>query len=182
MRIYTRTGDSGQTGLVSGGRISKSSPRIHAVGEVDELNAIIGIARLHSLGTPLDPTLEKVQNLLFDLGAEMASDPNGEWQYEALKEQHTRFLEISIDEQTAELKPLKNFILPGGSHLAAHLHHARAVCRRVERSIQALHELQPVRTPVLTFINRLSDWLFTASRTANALSNVEDLPWRRIED
>lgn len=180
MKVYTRTGDDGETGLLGGDRIEKTSRRITAIGEVDELNAALGLARAEG-AEALDQTLATVQNLLFDLGAELACPPGGKFALENIQEAHVAHLESSIDTLTAALPPLKNFILPGGTRLGACLHLARAVCRRAERAILLLHEFEPVRAPSLHFMNRLSDWLFVAARTANASENVPDVPWRKTE-
>lgn len=178
MKIYTKTGDRGETGLVGNARIKKTSLRIQAIGDVDELNAAIGLARTQSEGLGLDEQLAWIQSALFDLGAELASLPGSKIAYAILPEGAAVLLEKSIDAQTAKLEPLKNFILPGGSKLAAHLHLARCVCRRSERSVLQLHESEPVRSDVLVFLNRLSDWLFVAARTANRQSGIEDVAWR----
>jgi cob(I)alamin adenosyltransferase len=182
LKIYTKTGDDGTTGLLGGGRVSKASARIEAIGETDELNAAIGVCRLYSAGSSLDPTLERTQNWLFDVGAELASPPEGRIRVESLSEVASRKLEQSIDEQTLQLPPLRAFILPGGSPLAAQLHLARAVCRRAERAILRLHDLETVRQDVRTFMNRLSDWLFVSARTANAEAGVADVEWRKSEE
>ncbi len=181
MKVYSKTGDDGTTGLYGGDRTSKSSARIQAIGDVDELNAIVGVVRLHSIGDPLDATLSKIQNWLFDLGAELACPPSGKFQVASLREGHSKFLEDSIDSQTAVLPELKAFILPGGSALAAHLHLARCVCRRAERSVTHLNELEPLSRELKVFLNRLSDWLFVAARTANMLRDVQDIEWTQSE-
>ena len=178
MKIYTKTGDKGETGLVGGSRISKNSDRIQAIGDVDELNAAIGVARSEGVTGSLASTLEWLQSALFDLGAELASPPGAKITFVILTIAAAEKLEQDIDEQTANLPPLKNFILPGGSRLAAQLHLARTICRRAERSALKLHEQKALRPEVLTFLNRLSDWLFVAARTANKLENVEDVPWQ----
>ena len=181
MKIYTKTGDDGLTGLYGGQRISKTSARIGAIGDVDELNAVIGVARLNATGE-IDEELRKIQNWLFDLGGELASTDGANVTHRPDFQKPIEFLEQSIDRQTAELEPLKNFILPGGVPLAAHLHLARAVCRRAERSVLEQNELNAVREETRIFLNRLSDWLFTAARTANRLANVEDIAWSRTKD
>lgn len=179
MKIYTKTGDAGETGLVGGQRVPKDSLRIEAIGDVDELNAVIGLCRLHACGSSLDTLLEQVQNRLFDLGAELAS-PDRE-QHQSLSEEDALVLEQSIDEQTARLEPLRNFILPGGCSLGCHLHIARAVCRRAERTVLQLHRSEPLRANVRVYLNRLSDWLFVAGRTANQEAGVQDVKWKRTE-
>lgn len=178
MKIYTKTGDAGETGLVGGSRVSKNSVRIQAIGDVDELNACLGLARSTPPPEQLDKTLAWVQSALFDIGAELASLPGGRLTFAPLPADATQRLEEDIDVQTNDLPPLKNFILPGGSKLAAHLHLARCVCRRAERSVLALHQERALRPDVLAFLNRLSDWLFTAARTANRLERIDDVPWQ----
>jgi len=180
MKIYTKTGDSGTTGLIGGSRIEKNSLRIAAIGDVDELNAAIGSCRRQV--TELDSELEAVQNWLFDLGAELASPAEHSRQYKAIGPSQIGRLETSIDKQTAQLEPLRAFILPGGSEQAARLHLARCVCRRAERSILELNSQEPVGNDALAFVNRLSDWLFVAARTANRLAGVQDVKWQRIEE
>lgn len=181
MKIYTRTGDDGTTGLLGGDRVAKVSPRIAAIGDVDELNALIGIARLHSAEQDLDRDLFRIQNWLFDLGSELACPPGGKFDLVAITEKHSEVLEASIDAMTDRLPPLKAFILPGGSPLAAQLHLARCVCRRAERSLIALSSTEPLRAETLRFLNRLSDWLFVAARTANAVQRVVDIEWQKSE-
>lgn len=177
MKIYTKTGDHGETGLVGGSRIAKTSARIEAIGDVDELNAAIGVARTYSEHHELDPTLAWIQNALFDLGAELASPPGGRISFAPLPEDAAQRLEHSIDLQTAELPALRNFILPGGAPLGAHLHFARCVCRRAERAVLNLHEHEPLRAELLAFLNRLSDWLFVSARTVNRIAGIEDVLW-----
>jgi len=179
VKIYTKTGDKGQTGLVGGGRVEKDSLRIQAIGEVDELNAAIGVARCYGSG---GLALAKIQNWLFDLGAELATPEGTRFQNAALADEHVKWLEQSIDKQTSELPALKNFILPAGTELAAALHYARCVCRRAERSALALQREEPVREVVLVFLNRLSDWLFVSARTANRLAGVQDVEWKKSEE
>ncbi len=178
MKIYTKTGDEGETGLVGGSRIAKNSARIQAIGDVDELNACIGLARTESPPEILEEVLGWLQCALFDLGAELASSPGARITFALLPEDASRRLEQSIDEQSEGLPPLKNFILPGGCRLAAYLHLARCVCRRAERSVLELHQEQALRAEVLTFLNRLSDWLFMAARSANRFEKIEDVPWK----
>lgn len=181
MKIYTRSGDDGTTGLYGGDRIEKTSERIVAIGEVDELNAVLGVARTHAEGSPLDGRLASLQSLLFDLGSELASPPGGKFVVEAVQPHHVSALEAEIDEMMERLPPLKNFILPGGSSLAASLHLARAVCRRAERTVLCLDAQDSVRRESKELLNRLSDWLFAAARSANAERGIEDVPWKRSE-
>lgn len=172
-KIYTKTGDKGTTGLGTGERVRKDSLRIAAYGTVDEANAQIGMVRLHLAGHPgLDAKLARVQNDLFDLGADLCVPDRGEkLEYEPLRvsdDQVTR-LEAEIDEMNSELKPLKSFILPGGSPASTALHVARTVSRRAEREMVALaaQENEPVSAAALKYINRLSDFLFVAGRYVN---------------
>jgi cob(I)alamin adenosyltransferase len=181
VKIYTRTGDDGTTGLLGGDRIKKDSLRIQAIGDVDELNTVVGFARIHSATSKLDHELAEIQNWLFDLGAELACLPGGKFDIRTISERHISRLEQSIDLQTAELPPLKVFILPGGTALGATLHQARAVCRRAERSVLALGD-DGARPETAKFLNRLSDWFFTAARTANLDEGVLDIAWKKSEE
>ncbi len=177
MKIYTKTGDDGSTGLLGGTRISKTNLRIQAIGDVDELNAAIGFARIE-----WDSELfESVQSSLFDLGAELAAPKGGKFDVAGPSNTRAAELEGSMDEMEATLSPLKNFILPGGGEAAARLHLARSICRRAERSVIALNENEQVSVESRVFLNRLSDWLFVAARFANAGQSIEDVPWRRSE-
>lgn len=182
MKLYTKTGDDGTTGLYGGSRTAKTSSRIQAIGDLDELNASIGVVRLHSQGDPLDPLLSKIQCWLFDIGAELATPPGGKFVVATLTVAHAERLEQSIDEQSERLPPLKAFILPGGSELSAYLHLSRSVCRRAERTVLGLNDQEPVRLEIRLFLNRLSDWLFVAARTANSLRHVNDIEWRPSEE
>ena len=168
-RIYTRTGDTGETGLGSGERVSKAHLRIQAYGTVDETNAVLGIVRLHTAEFGrLDAMLARIQNELFDLGADLCV-PGSEEALRILPSQSTR-LEKEIDELNAELAPLRSFVLPGGHPAAAYLHLARTVCRRAERLMVELNAMpgEAVSGAAIAYINRLSDFLFVASRWANA--------------
>lgn len=173
-RIYTRTGDKGDTALGSGLRVSKAHLRIQAYGTVDETNAVIGIVRLHTGDLPkLDAMLARIQNELFDLGADLCVPDTGkDLGYEPLRilpRQHER-LEAEIDDLNASLAPLRSFVLPGGHPAAAYLHLARTVCRRAERLIVELsmQEGEPVSAGVIAYVNRLSDFFFVASRFVNS--------------
>jgi cob(I)alamin adenosyltransferase len=182
LKIYTKTGDSGETGLYGGSRVGKQSLRIAAIGEVDELNALLGLARIDAADTILDDPIGRVQAWLFDLGGELASPAGGRLEHHGIGDKQIHWLEESIDGMSASLPDLRNFILPGGSTLAAHLHLARAVCRRAERAMLHLDAIEGLRAEIKAFINRLSDWLFIAARTANRLFSVEDVSWSRFEN
>lgn len=178
MRVYTKTGDQGQTGLVGSERVSKTDPRIQSVGELDELNAVIGFVRSMGPTPAVEFILEKAQCYLFDIGAEIASLTEKGSSYQALEAQPAIDLEASIDQLTDELSPLKGFILPGGTKTASSIHWARTVCRRAERTIFALNEDYSIREEVLQYLNRLSDWLFTAARYENFVSGELDVLWQ----
>ncbi len=181
-RIYTRTGDDGSTGLADGERRSKCDPRVEAYGDVDETNSAIGLARLSTAALPeLDAMLARIQNDLFDLGADLATPESDKpLVYEPLRivaAQPTR-LEQEIDTLNARLTPLRSFVLPGGTPAAAALHLARVVCRRAERRMVALAlEGEIIGAPAMQYINRLSDFLFVAARIANE-NGVADILWR----
>lgn len=182
-KIYTRTGDDGTTGLATGPRRRKDDFRIIACGEIDEANAAIGMARLYPLPEmpELDAVLKRIQNDLFDLGADIATPNSGiDLGYEPLRivKGQVERLEQEIDTLNAELQPLNSFILPGGSPLAAHLHMARTIVRRAERSMVALAAQgdEQVSASAMHYINRLSDLLFVAGRIANDLGRA-DILW-----
>ncbi|MCY0148686.1 cob(I)yrinic acid a,c-diamide adenosyltransferase [Hoeflea sp. G2-23] len=172
-KIYTKTGDDGTTGLVGGARLPKYDLRVAAYGTVDETNAVIGLARLHTTTFPdLDAMLMRLQNDCFDLGADLATPDTGETpKYEPLRiiEAQVERVEADIDALNADLEPLRSFILPGGSAAAAHLHLARTVARRAERQVVELasQDGETVNPAALRFINRLSDFLFVAARWVN---------------
>jgi len=170
-RIYTRTGDKGQTRLATGESVSKSDLRVEACGAVDETNACIGMARAHTTGAEIDAMLARIQNELFDLGADLATpatadeDPS---QVLRVVDSQVSRLEDEIDALNAQLPALKSFVLPAGTSAAATLHLARTVCRRAERdTVRLLEAGQPVSGPALRYLNRLSDFLFVAARFAN---------------
>ncbi|MCL4675840.1 MAG: cob(I)yrinic acid a,c-diamide adenosyltransferase [Pararhodobacter sp.] len=179
-KIYTRTGDKGDTALGNGVRVAKESARVEAYGTVDETNACVGLARLHATGD-LDAALARIQNDLFDLGAdlcrpEMARDADAEYPPLRVVAAQVDRLETEIDAMNAALRPLRSFVLPGGSPLAAHLHQCRTVCRRAERLAVALARAEDVNAVVLRYLNRLSDWFFVASRAAND-NGARDVLW-----
>ncbi len=181
-RIYTRTGDQGETALGSGERVSKANLRIAAYGTVDETNACVGVARLSTSGMKLDVMLARIQNELFDLGADLCVPDRGQkLDYEPLRilpKQYER-LEHEIDEMNAELSPLRSFVLPAGHDAAAQLHMCRTVCRRAERLIVELAALpdEPVSEGAIAYVNRLSDFFFVASRWVNAKYAQGDVLW-----
>lgn len=165
-RIYTRTGDTGTTGLVDGSRVSKADARMEAIGDVDEANSAIGVARTALDDGPVAEELARIQNDMFDLGADLATPGDIHGALRVTPAQVAR-LERAIDMLNAELEPLTSFILPGGVPAAAHLHLARAIVRRTERAIVALAESADVGAPALAYANRLSDYLFVAGRYVN---------------
>lgn len=182
MKIYTRTGDAGQTGLLGGKRVSKDHMRVSAYGEVDELNAAIGVCASESAcGTELALQLEWIQGRLFVLGSELA-DPGSGSSHPALAAEDSSRLEEWIDRADEQLPPLRNFILPGGSPLGARLHLVRAISRRAERAVVALSHAESVSSEALVFTNRLSDYLFAAARLANVMAGVSEIPWKGQED
>jgi cob(I)alamin adenosyltransferase len=170
-KIYTKTGDDGETSLASGARVAKHSTRVTAYGTVDELNAVIGVARLTAAGDT-EAGLGRIQNDLFDLGADLATpdiENDATAQYPRLRivgPQVDR-LEREIDAMNARLEPLRSFVLPGGSPLAAQLHVCRTVCRRAERHVVELATMETINADAVKYLNRLSDWFFVASRIAN---------------
>ncbi|CAN5395341.1 cob(I)yrinic acid a,c-diamide adenosyltransferase [soil metagenome] len=180
-KIYTRTGDKGSTGLASGARVSKSDPRVEAYGTVDELNAVIGVARQHAgQNDRIDAMLARIQNELFDLGADLATplDPPPAWEALRIVASQVDRLEAEIDFMNDSLSALDSFILPGGSALAAHLHLARTVARRAERgAIRLVETGTPVTPEAMRYLNRLSDHLFVAARRANA-NGADDIKWK----
>lgn len=171
-KIYTRTGDNGTTGLGDGSRVPKESLRIQALGDVDELNAVIGILLTEPVSDKIRTCLVKVQHDLFNIGGEICM-PN----YEMINADHISALENLLDELNDTLPPLKEFILPGGSRAAAYCHLARTVCRRAERTMHALSAEEPLTKASLQYINRLSDLLFVLCRILNQEAGVTDVLW-----
>jgi len=176
-RIYTRGGDGGETSLGDGRRVAKHDLRVAAYGTTDETNAVIGLARLYTSGDT-DAMLARIQNDLFDLGADLCTPEDGRKSEGALRivDAQVDRLEREIDEMNAELKPLTSFILPGGSAAASHLHHARTVCRRAERLITELAGLEEVNAAAVRYVNRLSDHLFVLARSLND-KGANDVLW-----
>ncbi len=177
-RIYTRSGDAGETSLGDGSRVPKSGPRVALYGDVDELNSVLGCAVAALGGTPADVRLATwlttIQSTLFDLGSVLADPTRSRAEHDF----DAPGLETWIDELTADLPPLTTFILPGGCAAAGFLHLGRTVCRRAERAAVDLATTEPVPAGALTYLNRLSDFLFTAARGANAAASVPDVAWR----
>lgn len=176
MKIYTRTGDLGQTSLFGGARVAKNDARIEAYGTVDELSSFLGVARASGVPAEVERVLEQVQRDLFDIGAHLASP--GTSRFPGVDPQRIADLENAIDAMERELAPLKNFILPAGTLAAAQLHVARTVCRRAERCVVALHDESAATMSTVAYLNRLSDTLFVAARFANRRTGVADVEWK----
>ena len=178
-KIYTRTGDAGETALGAGGRLPKDHVRVEAYGTVDELSSVLGVARAVGLAPRLDDELARVQNELFHLGADLCvrEEDKAKRPGPRIEERHVEALERTIDELNADLPPLANFVLPGGSESAAHLHVARTVCRRAERLLVTLMRDEPVGAQTLPYLNRLSDALFVMARWENRARGVPDVLW-----
>jgi cob(I)alamin adenosyltransferase len=180
MKIYTRKGDKGETGLIGGKRVLKSALRVEAYGEIDELNAVLGWIRAKLTDETIRADLLQIQRDLFAVGAQLA-DPTGHVEQKAekagLHEGRVRELEGIIDRYDAVLSPLRAFILPGGSECGALLHLTRTVCRRAERRMVALSQDVPLSPILITYINRLSDLLFTLARAINREAGIEEIPW-----
>jgi cob(I)alamin adenosyltransferase len=173
-KIYTRTGDDGTTGLGNGSRVPKDSLRVEAYGSVDELNSVIGLLLTYELSEDVRACLTDVQHRLFDLGGELCIPG-----HEALRQEQVKRLEEALDDLNSGLKPLKEFILPGGSSAAAVCHVARTVCRRAERRVVSLQCAEAVSPTAVTYLNRLSDLLFVIARTLNARAGRSDILWQR---
>jgi cob(I)alamin adenosyltransferase len=183
MKIYTKAGDAGDTGLFGGARVSKANPRIEAYGTLDELNAVLGMALAdNKVPFELASTLTRIQNELFQLGSELATPVERRAPAELVAEAHIVALEREIDLMEATLPALRNFILPGGAGSttgAALLHFARTVCRRAEREVVVLNSNEKMRGEVLKYLNRLSDFLFVSSRFVNHKAGVADVEWKK---
>ena len=180
-KIYTRTGDDGSTGLVDGSRLSQAAGRVCAYGDVDELNSILGLVRLQIENQMLDNMLARIQNDLFDLGADLATplpvgdEADSEYALRVVESQ-TKRLEQELDQLNADLEPLNSFVLPGGHPPAAFLHQARTVCRRAERETVRVAQEEDINPAALTYLNRLSDFLFVAARWCNDQGKT-DVKW-----
>ena len=181
MKIYTKSGDTGQTGLLGGDRTEKTSTRIEAIGAIDELNAYAGICCQHLSDQSDLAKVERIQNQLFDIGSELACPEGGKFQLESVFQRDIEELENEIDDMESELPALKEFILPGGTSAAAHLHYFRTVCRRAERQLLLLHAINPIRSEPIIYMNRLSDWIFCFSRLQNHRSGVVERKWTKRE-
>ena len=179
MKIYTRTGDDGTTGVLGPERLLKSSPRVEAYGQVDELNAVLGAARALDSEGWLHAEIDSAQRLLFHLGAELAtSSAEALAKLPRLRDEDVTSLEDTIDRLEADLPALRSFVLPQGTPLAAQLHVARAVCRRAERHVVALAQREKIEPLLIRFLNRLADLLFVMARWANRRAGVPDTEWK----
>ena len=172
-KIYTRTGDSGTTGMADGSRVSKDSLRMHAIGEVDELNSMLGLVINKCQLDDTHQNLTTIQHDLFNLGGQLAMPD-----YVMINQARVDWLETSLDQMNENLAPLKEFILPGGSEAASFCHMARAICRRVERVMVALNSAETINAEMMAYINRLSDWLFVASRYLNKAEGEAEVYWQ----
>ncbi|MBM4109989.1 MAG: cob(I)yrinic acid a,c-diamide adenosyltransferase [Phycisphaerae bacterium] len=184
MKLYTKTGDDGTTGLFSGARVGKDHPRIEAYGTVDELNAVVGLCAsacepARSFDARLLVMFGQIQSRLFDIGADLATPEGARQQSKIVRinDAHVREAEGWIDEVEAGNDPIRAFVMPGGSDLAARVHLARTVCRRAERLVVSLHRAEPVGEAILIYLNRLSDLFFAMARRANKERGVPDTPW-----
>lgn len=177
MKIYTRTGDDGMTSLFGGTRLPKNHVRIEAYGTVDELNAWVGLVRDQISDEYSTTVLKKLQDRLFAIGAHLAVDPDKKLPLPEVTDADITLIEDEIDRMTAQLSPLKHFILPGGHKLVSEIHVARTVCRRAERRVMALHQEVPVESVIIVFLNRLSDYLFVLSRWMALQLGIDEIKW-----
>ena len=184
MKIYTKTGDRGDTGLFGGGRVRKDAPRIEAYGTVDELNALLGVARAAGLPNEVEQIVSAIQSDLFAIGAELATVEPDRHGTQLVGTTEIERLEAAIDSQEADLPPLTHFILPGGTPAASQLHFARTVCRRAERCLVRLIDGsdEPISADVLIYLNPLSDLLFVLARRVNHVAGVEETKWLGRDD
>ncbi len=182
MKIYTKTGDKGETGLFGGERVPKNSERIDTYGTTDELNSFIGLALTEVKDEDVRFLLEKIQNQLFTVGADLAAPDtpkNKKLNIERVPEKFIKNLEDEIDRFEERLEPLKNFILPGGSKSSAVLHICRTICRRAERKVVSLSKTDMINKNIVIYLNRLADLFFVLSRFENKVSNVPDVTWKK---
>lgn len=178
MKIYTKQGDAGETGLFGGARVPKDDLRIRTYGTFDELNAVLGLVIAEEGCSPeVGQKLVRIQGELFQLGAELATPRGKKVSIKWIEADHIEIMEKEIDEMDASLPPLKNFILPGGVKAAGLLHLARTICRRAERELITLNRAEPQRPLVLQYMNRLSDYLFVSARFVNHFHQIDDTPW-----
>jgi cob(I)alamin adenosyltransferase len=181
MKIYTKTGDKGDTGLFGGGRVGKDHPRVEAYGDVDELNATLGLVRALEPMPRIDEVIVPIQRDLFAIGALLATPDRDKMRASLekarLDDSRIRELEVAIDQCEAELEPLRSFIVPGGTAKAASLHVARTVCRRAERRVVALQHTEELPSIVVVFLNRVSDLLFMLARVANRRAGAGEVSW-----
>jgi len=181
MKIYTKIGDRGLTGLIGGKRVSKSHIRIEAYGSVDELNSILGVCMAFTSSEDVKKNLEIIQRHLFQIGSELATPDKklmGKFGLNEIGDENIFFLESKIDFFNEDLPKLKNFILPGGSKSASYFHLARTVCRRAERIVVALKKYVDIRSEIIIYLNRLSDLFFVLSRYENKVNNIPDAIWK----
>lgn len=182
MKIYTKTGDKGDTGLFGAGRVSKDSLRIEAYGTVDELNSFLGLAVAETTHNEIKLMLKEVQNLLFTVGSDLASPNESKTESFVIPRVEEKFsvkIENYIDLISEQLEELKFFILPGGTKAAAYIHVARTVCRRAERKVVALNKQERINKNIIIFLNRISDFLFVLARFENKLSGIQDIKWEK---
>ena len=181
MKIYTKTGDKGETGLFGGDRVAKDALRIEAYGTVDELNSLLGVIRVQHPGKKVDQILERIQNDLFALGADLATRKASKRSLvPRISRSHILAIEQAIDSFQSSLPPLKTFILPGGTVAASHLHYARTVCRRAERSTVRLSRSEVINENAIAYLNRLSDFLFVLARYANHVGKKKETVWKNL--
>lgn len=179
MKIYTKTGDQGQTSLLGGSRVNKYNIRIESYGTVDELNSYIGIIRSSEISQKQKEALIEIQNKLFTIGSQLATEPGKEnANLPLIQDEDITFLEKGIDNMDSSLPPMKNFVLPGGHPVVAHCHVARCICRRAERLVTHLNDESMVPAIILIYLNRLSDYLFILSRKISDDLSAEEIPWR----
>ncbi len=178
MKIYTKTGDQGETSLFGGRRLPKDALRIECYGTVDELNAFVGLLRDHMTDDDLRKVLFTIQNRLFTIGARLATDPEKQSAPVDLKPEDIALLEQEIDRMDMELPPLRHFILPGGHPTVSYAHLARTICRRAERLVVSLHQQEPVAELLLQYLNRLSDYFFVVARYMSHRLGVAEIKWK----
>jgi cob(I)alamin adenosyltransferase len=179
MKVYTKKGDTGQTGLIGGTRVEKYALRIDSYGTVDELNSYIGLLRDRSIEEKYNAQLIEIQDRLFTMGSWLASDPEkGAMSLPELKEEDILMLENAIDEMDEELEPMRNFVLPGGHETVSFCHITRCVCRRAERLVTHLNAESELNPLILSYLNRLSDYLFVYGRYLTKKLNVAETPWK----